>query len=158
MGDVPSVSVVVFQLNVISVSDHVVLCGSVVVCWVCVTATVNAVPANLEVVFREVGRQVDLVCLPTSVFTGKQSAAVNGRQGHTTVHVNTNGVVGCGESINLRSAVVGLDTNCSVLYDDVFDGTSRCFNPECGTGLSGVNDARICDVHSSAINLDGSHF
>ena len=141
MGDVPSVSVGVFQFNVVSVSNHVVLTGCIVVGWVSVSATVDTVPSNLQVIIAEVGRQVDLVGLPSSVFTAEQCAAVNGWKGHTTVDINTNSVVSSGESVNLRSAIVGLDTNCSVLHDHVLDGSAGCFDPKCGTSLSSVDDA-----------------
>ena len=47
ISDVPSVSCIIFQLNVISVGEHVVLACSIVVCWVSVSATVDTVHSNL---------------------------------------------------------------------------------------------------------------
>ena len=82
---------------------------------------------------------------------------VDGWQRHTAVGVDTDGVARGGEAVHLRSTVVALDTDGSVLDDDVSERCTGVFDPNRRTGLTGVDDAGGLDVCRAALDLDRGH-
>ena len=158
-GDVPLVTGVVLEHDVHAVRDEVVLARGVVVAWVSVSTSEDRVGTDLQVVARaQVGGQVDLVGGPASGCAGEGRTSVDGWQGHATVGVDTDGVAVGGEAVHLGSAVVALDTDGSVLDDDVGERSTGVFDPDRRTGLTGVDDAGRIDVRRAALNLDRRHF
>ncbi len=57
----------------------------------------------------------------------------------------------------MRSTVVALDTDGSVLDDDVSERSTGVFDPNRRTGLTGVDDAGGLDVSRAALDLDRGH-
>ena len=156
--DVPLVTSIVLEHDVHSVGDEVVLAREVVVGWVSVSTSPDRVGTNLHVVARaQVGGQVDLVGGPTGVLAGKGRTSIDGWQRHATVGVDTNGVAGGGETVHLRSTVVALNTHCGVLDDHVGERSTRVLDPDCSSGLTGVDDAGCVNVCRATLDLHRSH-
>ena len=77
---------------------------------------------------------------------------------HIAVGVDTDGVARGGEAVHLRSTVVALNTDGSVLDDDVSERCTGVLDPNRRTGLTGVDDAGSLDVCRAALDLDRGHF
>ena len=158
VGDVPLVTSIVLEHDVHSVGDEVVLARSVVVAWVSVSTGEDRVGTNLQVVARaQVGGQVDLVGGPAGRSAREGRTSVDGWQRHTAVGVDTDGVARGGEAVHLRGTVVALNTDGSVLDDDVSERCTGVLDPNRRTGLTGVDDAGGLDVGRAALDLDRGH-
>ena len=158
VGDVPSVSSIVLEHDVHSVGDEVILARSVVVAWVCISTSIDGVGTDLQVVARaQVGGQVNLVGRPTGRGARQGRTAVDGWKRHATVGVDTNGVASGRKSVNLRSTVVGLNTDGCVLDDDVSERSARVLDPNRRSGLTGVDDAGRVNAGRATINLHRCH-
>ena len=155
---VPGVAVGVGDLHVVAVGDEVVLARSIVVRRVSVTATVDRVGTELQVVtVTDVVRQVKLVGGPASSLARKGAAAVDGGQRHTAVARQTNGVAVGDEAVNVRSGVVRLDTNSGVAHRDTGSGCPGVLEPQCRTRRTVVDDGRVGEVGRTAVHLDRGH-